>query len=1393
MRILIAALLVFGLGLCFIGVTMGMAGSDDRINQVPQTPIEQPRNLAEAQEKIGRPLEAEAPEYASDQLIIKLKEGRTLDDIRELNERYDVIQTEKIFKEMQSPLEVLRDLKERLAKLTEHEGWYWQLDKGSEEYRDYLAKIEKEKQQLRNQIIAKEKFVEQLAGRQKRAPQGTIPPNLTNIYLLKTDSNANIALMTADYKSNMAVEYAEPNYIVKAQSFPQVLPNDTYVDPDQDGNWAVGIWGQVYEDMWGLKKIKADRSWIISQGENVIVAVVDTGIDYNHEDISDNVWTNNLEIAGNGIDDDSNGYIDDTKGWDFVDKEYFNPKSDNDPMDGNGHGSHVAGTIAAVGNNSRGIIGVAPKANIMAVKGLDDYGQGYSSHLANSLTYAVDNGADVINNSWGGESRSQLIEDSIKYGYANGCLLVVAAGNSNADVELFYPANMSEVITVSATDPYDVKTYFSNYGSKIDVSAPGGGSYNDVSFNNILSTLPDNSFIARVFPDSKVSNGYYRLKGTSMAAPHVSGVAALAISRHPEFINEQVKQVLRVSADDVSAPGWDLNSGYGRINSYNVLQINSPKVAVITSPARNKIISGLTEIIGTASGTSYKVEYGEGLRSDLWFEINRGVSVATGSLASWDTSLLQDGDYTLKLTVNDIFVDRSFVSVDNIAISYPKSGEVLRAGETLVIKGTVKGTDFQSYAIDYQEDGSDLWLNEGIVLSDGGTLPVEDGVLATWDTSRITATSHYTLRLTVNSVGFSRQESIKFYLDPTLHKGWPIKLGGTISVAPSIGDVDRTYSGLEIAASSYDGGVYLFHQDGSLASGWPIRQNNSWGETSPALANLDGDQDLEVIFTMNGNNVRTNPPTIYAANHDGSQLSGWPISLYGASEASSPSVADIDNDGDKEIILGASVPIYDSNKIYVFNQDGSLPSGWPVTLPKEEVVIHSVPVVGDLNKDGFLEIVIATERGKLYAFDRNGGIVSGWPVDTGCGFYSAPVLGDIDNDGDIEVVIGSYAGSPNKIFAFNYNGTPVSGWPQEISGFIGMDMSLALGDIDGDRSLEIVAGVANKVMAWHHDGSQINEWTQNLPYEARAPILGDIDGDGMQDLIIGCGADIKFSDGTYSKGEVFVFNRDGNIISSWPKEVGRYVSTSAALGDIDNDGSTELIIGTGDDSYGVGGSIFIWDLAGSGDRMEWPMFLSNPQHTGCYIPADTISPTGSIIINNNAAYTNSTLSVLSLSAQDNEGGSGIGLMQFSNDNINWSPPEKYIPIKNWTLSGGNGKKTVYARFGDAAGNWSKVYSDAITLDMTKPVITHQPITSAKKNRSITFIATIEDSGSGLKKAEVVITIPESRRLAMAAIGSNRYKAVLSSSKVRKDITYSIQAQDKANNISSTPSYTIRVR
>ena len=293
-------------------------------------------------------------------------------------------------------------------------------------------------------------------------------PEISRTYILEVDSTDKGAIdkPPRDLKADPDVEFAERDHIVSVRQ----APNDPYF-------FSSGTWGQPYDDLWGIKKIGAPAAWSTSTGAGVTVAVVDTGLDFTHPDIVANVWTNTREIAGNGVDDDGNGYVDDTHGWDFIGSTYTNPIQSNDPVDHFGHGTHVAGTIAATGNNGIGVIGIAWQAQVMAVKGLDDQGFGLDSTLGPAIFYAANNGADVISNSWAGGGTSQTIAEAVDYAYNLGVVVVAAAGNNSDDAMNYYPANLPEVITVAASDPFDSIAFFSNFGTKIDIAAPESTSF----------------------------------------------------------------------------------------------------------------------------------------------------------------------------------------------------------------------------------------------------------------------------------------------------------------------------------------------------------------------------------------------------------------------------------------------------------------------------------------------------------------------------------------------------------------------------------------------------------------------------------------------------------------------------------------------------------------------------------------------------------------------------------------------------------------------------------------------------------------------------------------------------------------------------------------------------
>jgi subtilisin family serine protease len=275
---------------------------------------------------------------------------------------------------------------------------------------------------------------------------------------------------------------------------------------------------------WGADLINAPTAWEHGYtGQSIIVAVLDTGIDYNHNDLNDNIWTNNKEIAGNGIDDDGNAYIDDFQGWNF-------DSNTNNVFDDNGHGTHVSGTIAGE-NNSDGVTGIAYNCKIMAVKVLDQSGSGSYANIAHGIRYAVDNGANVINLSLGGNFSNNTLETAIEYAGSNGVIVVMSAGN-DGDSTPSYPARYANDsgIAVGAVNQNNQLTDFSNRSGSQEikyVTAPG---------ENIYSTLPGNKY------------GNYT--GTSMAAPHVAGVVALMLSANPNLSESQVRDMITSTAEN---------------------------------------------------------------------------------------------------------------------------------------------------------------------------------------------------------------------------------------------------------------------------------------------------------------------------------------------------------------------------------------------------------------------------------------------------------------------------------------------------------------------------------------------------------------------------------------------------------------------------------------------------------------------------------------------------------------------------------------------------------------------------------------------------------------------------------------------------------------------------
>ena len=1053
---------------------------------------------------------------------------------------------------------------------------------------------------------AKEQATRNSARFRQRGARGGGPaavPALENTYVLELGDGVSPDLAAAAYALAWdAVAYAEPEHLLQVAW----IPDDPFYS-------SHGTWGQSYDDLWGLKanRLDCEPAWDTARGGGIVVAVVDTGIDRNHEDIGANIWMNAGEIAGNGVDDDGNGYVDDVYGWDFA-----TGSGDNDPADGHGHGTHCAGTIGAVADNGLGIVGVAPEVRVMAVKGLSDAGSGSDVDLAQCVYYAVNNGADVLSNSYGGPGYSQTMADAFEYAHANGCVSVAAAGNANSDVSGFMPANIECVIKVAATDANDVKASFSNYGWTLDVAAPGV---------DILSLRAAGTSLG-----TAVNSLYTRANGTSMACPHAAGMCALIMARTPGIDPDTVRAVLRATSDDLGAPGMDELYGYGRINAHEAMRFDVSGLcfADIDEPTPGYLPKGVATVAvrGSAYGATfvrYTLDYfSKAAPGDSVTIVESFQPVIDGELGTWDAGSLADGQYVIRLRVlnaaGNEFTSSVGVTIDNVTISAPLEGQICNNKTPLPVRGSAVGEGFQHYMLESAPYApSPAWSSAGMMLADNGLVPKNDELLGTFDTATIPASGAYLLRLTASYAGGRTEfDTIGIEIDTTLMAGWPVSVEEIVDFytyhKPHF-NFARDASGETCPLVTSGDSVYLYRTDGSFVRRWVIDPYQLHYAVASADLDGDGTDDFVTNMRISGNNG-----VFSAFRLDGASLPGWPVSVplpggaYGL-ESSSPAVGDLDGDGVLDVVCNAYNRNYNGVNtlaLYAIRANGQVLPGWPVylvtDLPASESLARTSPALADLNGDGRLEVVFGTAGLGLRVFGHDGTPLSGWmpppePVDV----RMAPAIGDFEPDDAPEIVIGSSTG---KVYAFQTDGSLVPGWPVTVDRKNVNEIALA--DLDRDGDLEIVftaqysltgtGATEEKLYVYHHDGVPAAGWPQSLGngQHSSVPIAGDIDGDGFLEIIAckdwhGLGA----------------FKHTGQLL--WTKDLGYNAKggNRMMLVDADGDGVLELFVGNDD------GLALAWKMSAPAQASgrSWPIYKSNSRFSGCQpLPGHppVLSPTG---------------------------------------------------------------------------------------------------------------------------------------------------------------------------------------
>ncbi|MCK5020640.1 MAG: right-handed parallel beta-helix repeat-containing protein, partial [Candidatus Peribacteraceae bacterium] len=641
----------------------------------------------------------------------------------------------------------------------------------------------------------------------------------------KLDGNTSVEDALNKLSNDPRVLYAEPNYLISTTAIPN--------DPGFNSLWGLNNSGQT----GGTPDadINAPDAWNISTGSSdVVVAVIDTGVDYNHEDLANNMWTNPNEIA-DGNDTDNNGYIDDIYGIDTS-------NDDSDPMDDKDHGTHCAGTIGAAGNNNTGVVGLNWNVSIMALKFLDSAGMGTHSDAIECIEYMImmkESGINVniSSNSWRGLGYSQSLYDVIAACRDAGILFVAAAGNgylNNNDYEPLYPAsyNLTNIISVAATDHNDTLASFSNYGPMtVDVAAPGV---------NINSTVLNNMY------DSK--------KGTSMATPHVSGLAALIASTNSSYNYVNLKNLIMTTINHKSSLANKMITG-GRINAYNALSYDFYGMDMLVhSPGNNtkvlienpieiviSICNGSQPIIDATvnvtfnsgeptlnlsdNGIGVDQVAGDGYYSGIWAPQQTGIVVLNISVSATGYENISK-EVTVVLTRNNVIEDNT--------ISYNGNGGIvlLDSPGTRIINNTVISNDYHGIALSGTSDAiiannivsSNKYNGILLFFSGSGTTISNNTILNNQNGIKFTLTSGNTI---VNNI-VANNTYVGIFLGPQGNEN-------TIRSNNVTGNMDGIYQATSsenliednniFANSRY--GIYSSSSSGTLSNN--KMNNNSYG------------------------------------------------------------------------------------------------------------------------------------------------------------------------------------------------------------------------------------------------------------------------------------------------------------------------------------------------------------------------------------------------------------------------------------------------------------------------------------------------------------------------------------------------------------------------------------
>jgi subtilisin family serine protease len=1000
-------------------------------------------------------------------------------------------------------------------------------------------------------------------------------------------------------------------------------------DPELVNEWGLENVGQQYPGIWRRDGTYND-TLIIKQGTpgadihvastwtntapraRPLIVIIDTGLDIGHPDIVDNLWVNPGEIAGNGMDDDHNGYVDDTHGWDFSGNEVAIGQilvGDNDVSDDVGHGTHVTGTVGATSDNGIGIAGVCIDAK---VAGLKIFPNAVMSVAAKAIVYSVNIGAEVINMSWGSPFRSTILLDALTYARSQGVLPVAAAGNFGNDMGTF-PASFPVSMTVGASNSDDEVTFFSSFGDWLSVIAPG----RDVLSLRAAGT---DMYAENGEPEVRIINdNYYLADGSSMSAPHVCGVAAVLLSYSPGLTPDRLQEIIEQSADDIVHPygdadstfvGWDRYSGHGRVNVDAALAMLHGTLAKFSLPYSRQIITTDMDIIGYAyseSGDSYSIDISPTNDMTDWNNITSGsANVQGGSLGTLPISG-RVGDYTLRLSVGDDNV--AYRRVTMIAerlfeIDLPRPGDTV--SWFLTVRGSALDPELESYGVFLKSNEDDAeWdtiFESSEAVADSLLCEVSLGIFQSGD---------YTLRIT----GYTPTEEIHRDVAITIEDKLigtfpqPAPQGGVLHFAAAVCNIDGE-GDPEVIVSSREGVVALESDGTPFCCGWP----NLWGAdcysaVSAFDINLDGISEIAVISEYG----------LELFDCYGARIEGFPKikpTGYMSNSYPTPLLADLDSDGEYEILWIAM-----NGHVYAYRSNG-MP--YFASLDGEFASTHASYYFGamvpfltcvDIEGDGEAEVIAG------YSSSSHGGAVYVWQAENGqpkwgaepmiaqVGKLRGNCMADFDQNGTYDIaVVGRTINDTVFAAIMNVHGDYLPGWPKVLRNRLQHLVTYpAAADIDGDGYPELVFSISSldngEIYIMRYDGTL---YSPNLSgdgsYFAAIDgalgnvVIGDVSGDGLVDVVVRAGS--VFPGVAFER--IYAFDREGDIIDGWP--IYTYASPTQvlstfhtpALADIDSDGLLDLV-STSDDNH-----LYVWRLETpyDPDNIPWGQFLHDSRKSG---------------------------------------------------------------------------------------------------------------------------------------------------------------------------------------------------